>query len=89
VLGMPWDDAGRLAVSGQPLGEYIEPLATEARNPKDSGARWCSVVLLSRSRYEDMRQVNDALGAALKTETSRENLRAIACALGGLDPIAM
>jgi hypothetical protein len=88
VLGIPWDDACRLVISGQPLGEYIEPLAIEACNPKDSGARWCSVVLLGRARSADTQQVNDALGAALKTETSRENLRAIACALAGLDPIA-
>jgi transcriptional regulator with XRE-family HTH domain len=91
VLRMPWDDAGRIATSGQPLSDlsHVESFAVEARNPADSGARWCSVVLLARTRAEDPDTVNDALGAALKAETSRENLRAIACALAGLDPIAV
>jgi hypothetical protein len=86
VLGMPWDEAGQVARSGRPLPEHIEPFAVEARNPKDSGARWCSVLLLSRTRPEDPRSVDNALTTALKDEMSRENLRAIGCALAGLDP---
>lgn len=89
VLRMPWDDAGILATSGQPLGQYVDSFASEIRNPCDSAARWCSVVLLSRTRAENTHAVNGALSAVLKTETSRENLRAIACALAGLDPIAV
>lgn len=71
VLGMPWDEAGRIARSAQPLPEYIELFASEARNPKDSGARWCSVLLLSKARPEDPRTVDSALTAALKDEMSR------------------
>jgi hypothetical protein len=91
VLGMPWDDAGRVAASGRPpdASSCLESLALEACNPADSGARWCSVVLLGRARVEHPQTVDAALGAALKTETSRENLRAIACGLAGLDPIAL
>jgi hypothetical protein len=91
VLRMPWDDASRIATTGRPLSEssHVESFAAEARNSADSGARWCSVVLLGRTRAEDTHAVDEALGAALKTETSRENLRAIACTLAGLDPIAV
>ncbi len=91
VLGMPWDDAGRIAVSAQPLtnDSQIEPFAAEACNERDSGARWCSVVILSRMRRADSRMIDGALGEALKRETSRENLRAIACTLAGLDPLSV
>jgi len=91
VLGMPWDDAGRIAAGDQPLNEstQVQLFAAEARNPGDSGARWCSVVMLGRTRTENPQSVNDALSLALKAETSRENLRAIASALAGLDPISV
>lgn len=90
VLGMPWDDAGQVA-SGGPLRDagQIESFATEARNPADSGARWCSVVLLGRTLAEEPETVNAVLTAALKVETGRETLRAIACSLAGLDPVSV
>jgi len=46
----------------------VESIGAEARNPADSGVRWCSVVLLGRTRVEDAQSVNDALGAALKND---------------------
>jgi transcriptional regulator with XRE-family HTH domain len=91
VLGTLWEDAGRIATSGQPLtnDSQIEPFATEACNERDSGARWCSVVMLGRMRCTGSRMIDDALSEALKKETSRENLRAIACTLAGLDPLSV
>jgi transcriptional regulator with XRE-family HTH domain len=88
VLAMPWEDAGQVAAGG-PVREsgHLESFAAEARNPNDSGARWCSVVILGRMLAEDPAAVNTALVAALRVETSRENLRAIACSLAGLDPV--
>jgi hypothetical protein len=62
---------------------------TEVRNPYDSGARWCSVVMLARTRPEDPATVGDALANALRQETSRENLRAIGLALAGADPLTV
>lgn len=87
VLSVPWDYAGHLAVSGQPLSDaaQIESFATEVRNPYDSGARWCSVLMLARTHSEDPSLVRTALTGALKQETSRENLRALGCALAGVD----
>jgi hypothetical protein len=91
VLGAPWDDAGHLAASGQALSDLsqIESFATEVRNPYDSGARWCSVVMLARTRPEDPATVGDALTHALRQETSRENLRAIGLALAGADHLTV
>ena len=91
VLGVPWDYAGHVAASGRPLSDpaQIESFATEVRNPYDSGARWCSVVMLARTRPEDPATVGDALTNALRQETSRENLRAIGFALAGADPLTV
>jgi hypothetical protein len=89
VLGMPWDDASHLARQGGPLHDagQVESFAAEARNPYDSGARWCSVLLLARTRPADPATVDAALAKALRDEMSRENLRAIGCALAGIDPL--
>ena len=90
VLAMPWPDAGTLAASGDPLTEQqIEAFALESANPYDSAARWCSVLILGRTRPVDPENVNRVLGDALRTETSRENLRSIAATLAGLDPLTI
>jgi hypothetical protein len=91
VLGVPWEDAGQIAIDAQPLTNegQIQPFATEACNVNDSGARWCSVVILSRTRRADPHTIDGALSEALRKETSRENLRAIACTLAGLDPLTV
>lgn len=91
VLGMPWDDAGHLATSGQPLQEqaHLELFAAELTNVHDSGARWCSTVMLARTRCEDRRAVDTALSRALPVETCRENLRTMAGVLAGLSPLSV
>ena len=91
VLGLPWDEATRMARHGLALEDpqHIDLVAAEAMNPTDSGARWCSVVLLAQTRLASPQRVADALGTALRNEQSRENLRAIAGALAGLHPLAM
>jgi len=86
ALAVPWSDASRLVTTGQSLPEYVDLLATEVCNTYDSGARWCATVLLARTRPGARAQVDDALRCALQSETSVENLRAIAGALAGLDP---
>jgi hypothetical protein len=93
VLGMPWEDAGRLTGSGLPLSQLdqVRAFVREAGNRYDSGARWCSVLVLARTYSVDADADADAvragLGEALRDETSRENLRAIAGVLAGLDPL--
>ena len=91
VLGMPWDDAKSIATEAQPLIDdtQVQRFAQEVRNPADSGARWCSTVILARTRPEHQAAIDGALREAAKVEPSRENLRALAVALTGLDPTAL
>jgi hypothetical protein len=86
VLSLPWDDAASLAVSGGhlPSAEAVQALSAELSNEADAGARWCSAVLLARTRDHDP-AVTDALVGALRTESSREVLRTIGSALAGVD----
>jgi hypothetical protein len=91
VLELPWDEASHLARSSGPLSDehQIKMLSAEVNNTADAGARWCSIVLLARTRNEARDVVNGALTNALKTEQSGEHLRAIGYALAGLNPIAI
>lgn len=88
VLRLTWDDAASLAVGGGhlPSAEAVQAISAELTNPADAGARWCSAVLLARTRDHDP-AVTDALVAALRTEPSREVLRTIGSALAGIDPL--
>jgi hypothetical protein len=90
VLGLPWQDASHLARNGSPLTEQhqLDAFTTEVINPSDAGARWCSVVLLARTRPHAQEAVDEALTSALKAENSSEHLRAIGYTLAGLDPTA-
>ncbi|MEV4708691.1 helix-turn-helix transcriptional regulator [Actinoplanes sp. NPDC049316] len=87
VLAISWDNASDLASSTQPLHEpaQLQHLAAELSNPADSGARYCSALMLARSHREPA--ATSALLAALRTEPSRENLRIIGAALAGVNPI--
>jgi transcriptional regulator with XRE-family HTH domain len=91
VLGLPWDDAGRLAAGTGPLADerHLDAFAAEVGNPYDSGARWCSVVMLARTRPDARDRVDAALAAAVRAERSPENLRAIAGTLAGIDPLSV
>lgn len=61
------------------VGDQPDRLAQELTNPRDSGARWCAAHLLARSGHTTV------LVSAMRTEPSRENLRAMALALSGAD----
>ena len=90
VLDVPWDEAGRIAAGPIPMEQdQVTAFATEATNLNDSGARYCSVLMLSRARRDHTGIVGAALTGALKVENSRENLRAIASTLAGLDPLTV
>lgn len=91
VLSMPWNDAYNAATTGTGLTNpgHLATLSDELNNPYDSGARWCSAVMLYRTRTEDPATVTTALLGALKTEPARENLRAIGSALAGVDPLTI
>jgi len=90
VLGLPWDDAGRLVEHDSPSLEdpaHLQRLRVEMGNMADSGARWCSTILLARLRPVYPREVNEIFAGALRFETSRENLRAIASVIAGVNPL--
>jgi transcriptional regulator with XRE-family HTH domain len=89
VLSVPWDRAYNLAVGsdGLPGPGAVTAFSGELTNPHDAGARWCSVVMLARSRADDPASVTEAFVNALQTEPSRENLRTIGLVLGGRGPL--
>jgi transcriptional regulator with XRE-family HTH domain len=89
LLGLPWDEAGKLARQGLQDDGQVARVAAELANPYDSGARWCSMYLLARTRPDDPGTVDEALRRMLKTETSREMLRCVAGTLAGLDPLTV
>lgn len=101
VLSLPWPAARRMADAahaGRVITAEASPdsenptvgrLAVEIRNPRDAGARWCSIILLATVRDQRPDAVATALRAAVARETCRENLRAMAAVLGGNDPISV
>ncbi|GAB1688796.1 helix-turn-helix domain-containing protein [Krasilnikovia sp. M28-CT-15] len=91
VLALPWGEANNLASSQSGLAnpEHVVAMSTELNNPYDSVARWCSTVMLYRTRTDDPVTVSAALIESLKTEPARENLRAIGSALAGVDPLTI
>jgi transcriptional regulator with XRE-family HTH domain len=91
VLGLPWAEAGQIVAGNRPLRDsgQLTAFAAEARNRYDAGARFCAVLMLARTRGEAPKLVDDALGLALKQETSREVLRSIAGSLAGIDPLTV
>lgn len=86
VLSLPWDDAASLAAGDGrlPSADAVAAFSAELSDPADAGARWCSAVLLARTRDHDP-AVTDALVGALRSESSREVLRTIGSALAGID----
>lgn len=90
ILGLSWDHARRLADGDDQLDPgQLGRVAAELNNPYDAGARWCATVLLFRDRQNAGESITAALLAALRTETSRETLRALGCALAGTDPLTL
>lgn len=98
VLTMPWEEARTFAnfnhelISGYSVppdrvAELSIQLSREIRQSQDGAARWCSVILLSRLHDHVPVSVTTALQESLRNEPCRENLRAIANALSGADPI--
>jgi transcriptional regulator with XRE-family HTH domain len=90
ILDLDWDRAADLVDARDSLDPaQLDRIATELSNPYDTGARWCAAVLLFQSRRNAPQSVADALLGALRTETSRETLRALGCALAGTDPLTL
>ncbi|MEU7589455.1 helix-turn-helix transcriptional regulator [Micromonospora sp. NPDC049230] len=87
VLGLDWNVSADLAAAPEPFStDQLMLLQAELSNPHDSGARYCSVLLLTRNQRSEP-EVTAALLSALRSEASRENLRAIGAALAGVNPL--
>jgi hypothetical protein len=99
VLSMPWDQAAQLVGStgnlasayeelpAERISEIAMRLGQEAKQSKDGAARWCSIILLTGMGHDMPPAVVAALQEALQSEPCRENLRALANALTGRDPL--
>jgi len=99
VLGMPRDAAGQFVATGATIdraatglpedrvADLAVRLSQEVQHSQDGAARWCSVMLLSHIRQHVPATVTSALQEALRSEPSRENLRAIGTALANADPL--
>lgn len=98
VLTLEWNQAAQFAariegtasdLRGDLTPAQLATLSGELKNRCDSGARWCSAVLLGR--YQDHGPggvVRSALHSALQTEPCRENLRVIGTVLAGNNPLS-
>ena len=71
----------RVAAPADRLSSAARTLAAELSNPRDTAARWCSAILLSRLRPFAPNRVTGALHDALQSEPSQETRRAIHRAL--------
>lgn len=60
------------------VGTELDVLAAELHNQRDSGARWCAAYLLAGTGH------SEAITNAMRVEPSRETLRAMALAAGGI-----
>lgn len=102
VLGFSWDVAQRLSatVESDPAAPALRlpsdrtlhiarKFAAEVSNPRDSAARWCSVLMLSQIRQAAPDSVTQVLQRALREEPTRENLRAIGSVLAGGHPLTI
>jgi len=89
VLKLPWDEARRTATAPMLDSAHLPPLIREIGNLRDSGARWCSLVMLSQLHQHDPATADAALLPALRREPSREMLRSIAGVLAGRNPVTL
>lgn len=90
TLNLDWDRARGLVETRDALdGAQLDLVTAELANPYDVGARWCATVMVHQNRSQAPQVVSAALMDALRTETSRENLRALGCALAGSDPLTL
>lgn len=88
VMGMPWDDAVRVATGAATAGHGAgNAFAIELRNPHDGAARWCAAVLIYQTGAVSQNNVRAAVVDALRAEVAAENLRTVAALAAGADPV--
>jgi transcriptional regulator with XRE-family HTH domain len=85
TFGLSWIDAAEYSAAHAPA-EEIRTLTELLADPKDASNRWCAAVHLGEAVKTGSQTARHALLGALRTETSRENLRAIGLGLSGERP---
>jgi transcriptional regulator with XRE-family HTH domain len=82
---LSWLDARAYSAAAAPAAE-IWRLGELLHDPLDSSNRWCAAVYLGEAVGGGSQAARGLLVGALRTETSRENLRALGLALNGERP---
>lgn len=82
TFGLSWPDARVYAAHNAPRHQ-IDELSALLTDPADASNRWCAAVFLGQAVKGGSVPARHSLVNALRTETARENLRAIGLALSG------
>jgi hypothetical protein len=82
AFSLSWPDARSYSAYRAPLRE-ISTLAALLSDRADASNRWCAAVYLGQAVDGGSKPARQALVGALRTESSRENLRTIGLALSG------
>lgn len=85
TFGLPWPDAAVYSAENAPT-EQVNQLVSLLHDPADASNRWCATVYLGEAAANGSLVARRALMGALRTEDSRENLRAIGLCLSGERP---
>jgi hypothetical protein len=85
TFGLSWSDASRYTATAAPASE-ISSLGQLLHDPHDVANRWCAAVFLGEAVEGGSAAARALLVGALRTESSRENLRAIGLGLNGERP---
>lgn len=85
TFGLSWADAANYSGFNAPSTQ-IRTLAEILHDPADTSNRWCAAVYLGDAVGSGSDEARRALHGALRTEQSRENLRAIGLAMNGERP---
>jgi transcriptional regulator with XRE-family HTH domain len=82
AFGLPWPEA-RAYAAYHATPDDIAVLTTYLGDQADASNRWCAAVYLGQAVDGGSKVARQNLATALRTESSRENLRAIGLALNG------
>lgn len=85
TFGLPWPEAAAYTAAAAPAGE-IRALVRLLHDARDASNRWCAAVYLGEASEGGSEVARSALRSALRTESSRENVRAIGLSLMGEKP---
>ncbi|MHA6762681.1 hypothetical protein [Streptacidiphilus sp. PAMC 29251] len=85
TFGLPWPEASRYTARAAPDTE-VQALGRLLHDPLDASNRWCAAVYLGEAVEGGSTVARSLLGEALRTESSRENLRALGLAMNGERP---